>query len=312
MPAEADLRRIQRWMQEFIVDPRGDEEVFAADGGRAERLVTPSRTLAPLERVAIYRGQYLLRMMEALENDYPALSHFVGHAGFHRLVEGYVREHPSRSYTLNRLGDRLPDYLKTAPDVRRRAFAHDLARLELAISRVFDAPQSPALDRAAVAAVPPADWVHTRLRTIDAFRLLAFRYPVNAYLQSVKAGTVHPDTRRRDTWLAVYRRDYAVWRLPLSKQAFRLLEALAGGVTLAGAIRSVSGRGGPGEEQVFRWFSRWVTEGFFSSLERVEPARRGRGREAVAPRPTRGSVPVAPPGRTLRNPGRKTRRSRLT
>ena len=82
---------------------------------------------------------------EALATDYPALKHFLGDDGFLALVRGYVEAHPSRSYSLNRLGDRLPDYVSQAPGLRRRAFCHDLARLELALSEVFDAPRSAVL-----------------------------------------------------------------------------------------------------------------------------------------------------------------------
>ena len=78
-------------------------------------MILPSRTLTPLERVGIYHGMYLLRMDDGLASDYPALQHFLGDDGFVDLVRGYVQAHPSRSYTLNRLGDHLPEYLKTAP-----------------------------------------------------------------------------------------------------------------------------------------------------------------------------------------------------
>ena len=68
-------------------------------------MILPSKTLTPVERVGVYQGMYLLRMIEALEGDYPAVAHFLGDEEFAELVTRYVAAHPSTSYTFNRLGD---------------------------------------------------------------------------------------------------------------------------------------------------------------------------------------------------------------
>jgi len=61
--------------------------------------------------------------------------------------------------TLNRLGDHMPKFLADGgfDRLKRRAFATDLARLELLMSEVFDAEDSPVLNEEQVAAVPPDD-----------------------------------------------------------------------------------------------------------------------------------------------------------
>ena len=138
---------------------------------RANLRPRASATLRPEERLAIYHDMYLLRMEEALESDYPALKHFLGDARFRALVAGYVRAHPSRSYSLNFLGGRLPDYVGAAPGLRHRGFCHDLARLEQAVAEVFDAAQEEPLRAEEIAAVPEAAWEGARLAPIAAFRL---------------------------------------------------------------------------------------------------------------------------------------------
>ncbi len=192
MGTEIRLEQFQRWMQTFIVHPGSEEDALAAAASEGiptdevTRVILPSSTLTSLERVGVYREMYLLRLAEALDTDYPALAHFLGGEAFNDLVAGYVEAFPSRSYTLNRLGDHLPEYIRTAPGIARRAFLHDLARLELAVSQVFDAPESPVLTEEQIAQVPTEAWADARLRPIEAFRLLSFQYPVNAYLTSVK------------------------------------------------------------------------------------------------------------------------------
>ena len=276
MALEASLSRVQRWMQEVVVHAGSIDEALASKAARAEvppeslgDVVLPSRTLAPAQRVEIYQRMYLLRMEEALGIDYPALRHFLGARGFRDLVRDYVASFPSRAYTLNRLGDHLPAFVLTAMGPRRRGFCHDLARLELAMTEVFDEAETPSLSAAAVGAVPAEAWAAARLRPIAAFRLLALRYPANAYVQSLRGrGHRHPRPRRKDGWLAVYRRHYGVHRLELSRPAYRLLSELAAGVPLGQAVTAAArGRAAADQRQLYRWFREWMRDGLFRAVE---------------------------------------------
>ena len=270
------LDRLQRWMHEVVVHPGSVEEALAspaampAPAERIEDVLLPSPTLTATERIGIYHAMYPLRMVEALSADYPALQHYLGDEGFGELVRAYVQAHPSRGYTLNRLGDHLPGFVKTARGLRRPEFCHDLARLELAITEVFDAPETPPLSEAAIAAVPPEAWERAVLTPVAAFRLLSFRYPVNAYLQTVKDDNHdHPKARLKDTWVAVYRRDYAGYRLELSRTAHDLLADLVAGRSLGEALARAARTGGrraPSEHELFRWFREWVSGGVFGGV----------------------------------------------
>jgi hypothetical protein len=224
-----------------------------------------------VERVGIYHGMYLLRMEEALETDYPALQHFLGAGAFKDLVAAYVQVYPSRSYTLNRLGDHLPEFVKTAPGVPRREFCYDLARLELLATQVFDGPETKSLSADAIAAVPADAWERARLTPVAAFRLGSFRYPVNAYLTSTQnEGHDHPKVRLKDAWVAIFRHEYRVKRLDLTRPAYDLLADLTSGKSLGDALTAAlkrSGRRGPGEDEMFVWFRDWVRMGMFAGVE---------------------------------------------
>jgi hypothetical protein len=270
------LERLQKWMQAVVVHTGSVEEAVAAPGlevpkDRVDEVLLPSSSLSGTERIGIYHGMYPLRMMEALSSDYPALQHFLGDHDFGALVSGYIQLHPSSTYTLNRLGDHLPEYVKTAPGMKRPDFCHDLARLELAITEVFDAPETPPLAEAAIAAVPPEAWERAVLQPVAAFRLLAFRYPVNAYLQTVKDDNHdHPKARLKDSWVAIYRRNYGAYRLELSRAAHDLLADLVAGRPLGEALsRAVraGGRRAPSEHELFRWFREWVSAGVFQRVD---------------------------------------------
>ena len=264
-------------MQAVIETPGDVEEAVASKAAakivlpdRVGEVVLASKTLSPAQRVGVYQGMYIMRMVEALQGDYPAVAHFLGEHQFEHVVEDYAGAHPSTSYSFNPFGRRFPEFVRTSPRIRRKAFAYDLARLELAVTEVFDAPESLRLTPEEVAQVPEKRWPVARLKPIDAFRLLAFGHPVNAYLQSVKQGSEdHPEVRRKQSWVAVWRKNYEVWRLDLSRPAFELLHALSKGKPFGKAVeasaRKLQGNAG---DQLFRWLRDWVAEGMFQAIER--------------------------------------------
>jgi hypothetical protein len=271
------LERLQCWMLDVVVHPGPVEEALATESARKlvpeeclAEVILPSATLAPADRLAIYNVQYPLRMRDALASDYPGLEHFLGEPGFARFVADYVKAHPSRSYTLNRLGDHVPEFIRSRRRLEHREFLHDLARLERAVSEAFDAEETPRLSDAEVAKVPPEAWGRARLVPVAALRLVELRHNANAYLDTVRdENHAHPRPRRKDGWVAVYRRNYGVYRLELKAPAFALLRDLAAGKKLAVALRAASRRGGrpPGEDRLFRWFREWVAAGIFSTVE---------------------------------------------
>jgi hypothetical protein len=273
MAPELALGGLQRWMQSVIVHPGSvDDAVGSPAAGalvppdRVGETILPSASLTPVERIGIYHGMYALRMAEALESDYPALAHFLGEARWSAVVRGYVEAHPSRSYTLNALGRSLPEWLRVAPELPRRGFCRDLARLEWAVVEAFDAEETPRLAEAELARVPPEGWETARLVPTAALRLVDVHWNVNEWLDSTKDDRhEHPKPRRRDAWVVVFRQSYAVYRRELSRPAFHLLSDLAAGrpvgEALAAALRR---RAAPDPQTLNRWFRDWAADGLFT------------------------------------------------
>jgi hypothetical protein len=261
--SDPGLIRTQRWMQAFILAAGDNETALAAPQVEAEipkqdalAMVLPSATLTAVERVGIYRDMYLSRLTEALVADYPGVVHFLGEEAFESLAARYIDAYPSRSFTLNRLGDRFPDF------VAGDGFLHDLARLELALTEVFDEQESPVLSAEAIAAVPADAWFHARLQPIAAFRLLSFDYPVSAYLGAVAEENAFPQIRKKRTWVVAYRSGFQLGRLDLPRPAFELLTSLAAGTPVGPAVEQSRVR----EKQLFTWFRLWTAEGLFQSV----------------------------------------------
>jgi hypothetical protein len=267
-----DLPRLQRWMQEVIVHPGSISEAVAATEEFSDRpvdeIVLPSASLSAVDRIGVYHGMYLMRMGEALETDYPVIRYQLGEHQFIHLVRDYVQRHPSTSYTLNRLGDHLPQFFLDEPEWPQATFLHDLAKLELAMTEVFDEQESPHLGSHEVEAVPPESWDTARLRPIAAFRLLEFRHSVVPHLVAYHEDLPSPSPRRGASWVALYRRDYAVLRLELSRAEHDLLRKIVDGASLGDALASAAASKSPRQQaKVFRWFRTWISEGLFSAIE---------------------------------------------
>jgi len=270
-----ELTRLQRWMQEVVVHPGTVEDAIESDGAvreipseRLSEVVLPSHSMTSAERIGVYHGMYLMRMEEALETDYPVIRYHLGDHQFGHLVREYVQRYPSTSYTLNRLGDQLPQFFLDEPEWHEAAFLHDLARLELAMTEVFDEEDSSVLGSEELEAVPPEAWEEARLRAIPAFRLLAFKHAVVPNLVAYHEDRPSPGPRRRASWLALYRRDYSVLRLELTRAEFDLLKAIVDGAPLGKALTAAAASKSPRQQtKIFRWFRTWISEGLFTAIE---------------------------------------------
>lgn len=265
--SEVGLAPLQEWMQGVVTHP-GDVYEAAAEAQLAvDTVILPSASLQPIQRVGIYHGMYMLRMIEALAIDYSALAHFLGEEAFEKLVRAYVQRFPSRSYTLNRLGDSLPEFIATST-VKRRVFLRDLARLELAMTEVFDETEAEPLPGDAIASIAPDRIADARIVPIPALRLLALDYDANEAFQAWRDER-HITPTRRKSWVAVHRCDYGVYRMPLAREAFTFLESLTAGSTIGEAIAAFHRRFKrlPEQNDLFTWFRDWSAAGLFAAIE---------------------------------------------
>lgn len=265
---------VQSWMQAAIVHPGGVVRALASP--EAGRLVPPERAssvirerggLTAAERLEIYAAQYPLRMAEALRSDYPALAALLGPARFEKLVADYVAGNPSRSFTLARLGDRLPAFVAEWGSRRGRGLAADVARLERAATKVFDADEGPLASLPDFEGLAPDAWESLELAPAAAFALLPVRAGAVAVLDAFLEGTSVPARPGRGkAWVAFYRAGFEVRRRTLGRFPGLLLEGLVSGVPLARALSSAAARSPerPGPAETASWVADWLRLGFFA------------------------------------------------
>ncbi len=204
----------------------------------------------------------------------------VGEELFDQFAVGYLEQYPSRSYTLDHLGARFPQYLAETRPVDDEAdtswldFLVDLTRLEWNIAEVFDGPGAEGaalLNKEQVLAISPERWVDVRLVPVPCLRIIRLDFAVHEYYQALRneQEAVPPD--RAETFLAITRRDYVVRHIPLSQPEARILAAIVAGATVGEAIASMDF---PSESDLAElaanlqtWFRAWSAEGFFFRAE---------------------------------------------
>lgn len=273
------LSNLQKWMQAVVVHPGSTAEALRSPAARKHlpakkihKVLLPSPTLSAAERIAVYQEMYPLRMYDALAADYPGLEHFLGRR-FSDFVVAYTAAHPSKGYTLNRLGDRVPAFLAKQRRFSPRPFLVDLARLELALTEAFDEREAPPLDVSAFEAIPQSRLAKTRLITVPSLRLVRLDWNAGAYLDTVRAEDHdHPKPRKEPSYFMVFRRKYAIYRLPASAAAFAVLKDIAEGRSLGQVVERSLGRRGvhkASPEDFARWFRQWTAEGLFSGAKRA-------------------------------------------
>lgn len=281
------LDQVQRWMLSVITHPDGVVPGIESDDAQREVPVTPeqieqvitrSRQCTSLERLQVYGNAYYARLIECLQDEYPALRHALGDDTFDAFALAYLQDCPPRSYTLSQLGKNFPQFLRETrpldlpPESTWPEFLVDLVTLERTYSEVFDAPgpeQQRRLRSEDLFAIPLEAWPETRLIPAEGLRLLELRFPVHAYATAVRhqeSPTIPPPT---PTYLAILRQDYVVRRWPLTQTEFRLLDLLRTGQTIRTATETCFA---DTDEEEFSshlrsWFKAWSEAGFFRAVE---------------------------------------------
>ena len=114
--SEQSLSVLEHWMKTVIVERGGLSEKLQAaarqHGLLADDVVAESRGLSAQERLAVYTGGYVLRLLECMRADFPALRGFVGDSVFDAFAKAYVITMPPVSHSLYDLGADFPRFLE--------------------------------------------------------------------------------------------------------------------------------------------------------------------------------------------------------
>lgn len=220
----------------------------------AAELFAGGVVLSPLDQIEVYREQYRLRLGDALREEVPGLVALLGEEAVDELLFAYLDAHPSRSFTLNRIADALPDFLvnRGAPSVQV-----DMARLDRAVMDGFEAADGVDLTVEALASAP-------RLVLQPHVRLLSLSHDVHGLRSAVVQGRERPPVTARPVHLLVFRRALKMRHLEVDADCLAVLQALAVPTTLEQALADAVEAGARPDmlaAHVGEWFSLFSSRG---------------------------------------------------
>jgi hypothetical protein len=249
-----------------IGDLMGSEPATPED--RATILApAPAGTLE--ERWHVYASGYLARLVEAVENDYPAVRRILGEGPFRSLVARYARSCPPRSYDIGRAGDRLAEFLETDPLAETLPFLPDLARFEWALAEAFVAADDLPLSWDVIASLPPDAVADLPLALHPGVAVVRSQWPLFELrdCQDLSDEAVAIPVQGRPVDALVYRRGLDVARRALACGEADLLMRIRAGETL-GRLTDVAGD--VPSSRLAELFRLWVSEGLIVA-ERAVP-----------------------------------------
>lgn len=161
------LQDLQSDFQSFL--RHGDEAMLAR--------VTGTAKVSAQQRLAIYYDAYRLRLLEALDANYPVLHAWIGDEEFEQLGLAYLDAQPSTHFSIRYFGHRLREFLGTEA-YRDRPYLGEMAALEWVLSEAFDAADDEIMLIEDMAGIQPSAWPGLRFRFHSSVRRLNLRWNV--------------------------------------------------------------------------------------------------------------------------------------
>lgn len=203
--------------------------------------------LSPSEQIEVYRGQYRLRLVGALRTEVPGLAAVLGDRTDDLLL-AYLAEHPSQSYTLNRIADRLVDWLRAQ---KASQLAIDMAMLDRAVMEGFEAAAGQSLQPEQLTTTP-------RLQLQPHVRLIAVSHEVHLLRSAViQDKDALPEAEAREVQLVVFRRNLKMRHLEVVPSCWLVLKAFEDGAGLGEALEEAVAAGADPEvleARLLDWF----------------------------------------------------------
>lgn len=116
-----ELKNLQKWFGSIISCPLNEDQTIQTLTPSLNKIeeeanfyIQPTKDLPSHKRIEIYNQQYWWRFFTILQGQYPLLLRLFGYADFNQsIATPYLTYFPSRDYSLKKLGNKLPLWIKT-------------------------------------------------------------------------------------------------------------------------------------------------------------------------------------------------------
>lgn len=149
----ADLKKMQQWFGSIIarpIDINSSMDPVSPSGRPMEEeaydFISPSHTLRPAQRIELYNQQYWWRLLGALHDNFPMVTRLFGYDDFNQAIGiPYLQVYPPETWTLNPLGDYLPNWIKNEYEANDKQLVWNAAKIDCAYVKSFMAKREKSL-----------------------------------------------------------------------------------------------------------------------------------------------------------------------
>lgn len=223
--AAPSLHHTQQQLTQYILGPDTTHAPTQA-------LVAQTPPVSAAQRLGIYHHAYRARLVEALADTFARTELYAGGDSFAVWATRFAEHSPPESRSLNRYGETFPAFLQQRFPHNPELF--ELARLDWDLRSRFDMADTPALDSALAAELPPDTWLQTEDTLHPTVLLRTIQTNVVALWQALDADTEVPPAQALDEplGLVVWRRDQQPHFQTVSMAQWAFINHLAAGDSL--------------------------------------------------------------------------------
>ena len=218
-----DLQEIQNNLQQYLLH----KNVSSASQ------IMGTKNASAIQRLAIYRDGYYLRLLEVLQQDYEVLHGLMQDDAFDQLGREFIDACPSQFRSIRWYGNALPDFMRKNPLYQKEPWLIEMAEFEWMLTESFDAADSSLVTFEKMATIPMQDWPAMCFRLLPSVRKLNLHWNVIPIWKTFKEEGVLLQFERMPTaatWI-IWRKGLDTLFHSLPSDAAYMLDAMNAGIS---------------------------------------------------------------------------------
>ena len=172
--------------------------------------VTGTEKVSLETRLDIYANAYRYRLIEALEDTFPALHTLLGDEDFFNLGIEYLNTWPSTHFSLRYFGHQMGHFLRVNDAYQDQAVVAEMAQFEWLLRTAFDAADTKVLSLEVLQQINPEDWPGLKFIFHPSVQRLDIRFNVPQLWQAIEQQQDAIDILENDYPVA-----WLIWRKEL-------------------------------------------------------------------------------------------------
>jgi hypothetical protein len=258
------LKFFQQQFKAAIKTSLSPEDFLKTNSGKSliSWIQTSSKD-TPLQRLAVYRDAYDIRLFESLKTNFKTTFEILGDKQSLKFVTQYMRETPSKHADLGDVGHSFSKFLRTQNTAHDFPFLSDLARFESCILKSFHAKNLPACTvehlKAELENNTPTDLTFSIQNACVLFQSGWNIYDIWKFKKKPCRHSQH---------ILMFRPEFQVQVEALTPIAFDILSLLTQGKTLGEACSSLESLSTYSlEKKIQKWFQEWMQKKLFIQIK---------------------------------------------